>query len=279
MKKNESSISLKKIQKIELGILKYLNDICLKNDITYFLAYGSLIGAIRHGGFIPWDDDIDVMMFREDFYKLIEALNKYPFSYYKLVSYETNSRFTAPLPKIIDTRTKLIQNYDYHERVSLGVYVDIFILDGVGNTSLEAKRRYRKSIELYRKWRFSDLRVFPPHHSKIYGLLRYAKYLPNNIFGISYRLNKLKEFGEEKKVSESLYVSTFGTGSESVERNIWLKSDFLPTQRISFENLQLSIPRNYDKILRCEYGDYMKIPPVDKRKSHHTYTLGWRDNL
>lgn len=272
-------ISLKETQNLELGILKYLDDICSKNGIQYFLAYGSLIGAIRHQGFIPWDDDIDVMMPREDFYKFVDILTNNPHKFYKLVSYETDTNFTAPLPKLIDERTELIQNYDFRERVSLGVYIDIFILDAAGNTPAEAKRNYDKSIKLYRDWRISDLRILPPNRNKLYGILRWLKHLPNHCFGISHYLTKLKEFGEERAISDNKYLSTFGTGTESYSRNVWLKSDFYPAQRAQFEDLSLSIPNNHDLVLRKEYGDYMKLPPREKQKTHHNYVLKWRNQV
>lgn len=270
-------IDLKKTQELEIGILKYLDSVCSTNNIQYFLAYGSLIGAIRHEGFIPWDDDIDIMMSREDFYKFINVQKKNPHPFYKLVSYETNPKFTAPLPKLIDSRTELIQNYDFRERVSLGVYIDIFILDGIGNSYDEAKENYEKSISIYRKWRISDLKIFPPNKSKIYGILRWLKHITNHRFGISHYLKEIKKFGEERSLAGSKYVATLGTGTESFNRNVWLKRDFYPSRRVKFESLLLNIPNNYDLILSNEYGDYMKLPPLKEQIPHHNYSLKWRD--
>lgn len=279
MAANSSTFSIEQIQKLELGILGYLHNICSKNNIEYFLAYGSLIGAIRHRGFIPWDDDIDIMMFRKDFYSFIQALKEENHPYYKLVSYETNPRFTAPLPKLIDARTELIQDYDYRERVKLGVYIDIFILDGVGNSFEEAKDNYQVATELYRKWRVSDFRIFPPNESKLFGIARWIKHIPNNIFGVSYRLNKLKQFGESRPVDKCKYVATLGSGSDEIHRNIWKKADFCPSVKIAFEDLQLNAPKNFDEILKREYGNYMELPPAEMRKTHHVYTLKWKNNF
>lgn len=278
MKMIKSSISLKETQRLELGILDYLDKACSKYNIEYFLAYGSLIGAIRHKGFIPWDDDIDIMMFRSEFYKLVDALKKEKHPYYKLISYETNSKFTAPLPKIIDARTELVQNYDYREKVSLGVYIDIFILDGAGNSWDEVKKNYERGVKLYRKWRIADFRIFPPNRNKLYGILRWIKHMPNNIFGISYHLKKIKKFGEERPVATSSYVATFSSGSEDIKRNVWRKDDFLPSVKVDFEDLHLNAPQNFNSLLTCEYGDYMKLPPRDNRMPHHDYTLKWRND-
>ena len=98
-------------------MLKFLKSICQKYKLNYFLAYGTLIGATRHQDFIPWDDDVDVMVPREDYHKLIKAIEKESHPYYKIISYETNQDFTVPLPKLVDTRTKLVQKYDIVEKV------------------------------------------------------------------------------------------------------------------------------------------------------------------
>lgn len=274
--KMKKAISLKETQKLELGILKYLDNICRKNNIQYFLAYGSLIGAVRHKGFIPWDDDIDIMMPRSDFYKLLNVVKNDEHPFYKIIAFENNRKFTAPLPKIIDSRTQLIQNYDFKERVDLGVYIDIFILDGAGKSLDEAELNYLRSIDLYKKWRIADLKLFPPHKSRIYGILRWIKNSPYKVMGISYYLKKIKMFGEERSIEKSTYVATFTTGVENPQRNIWSKNYFYPAKEADFAGLKLMIPYKYDEILKCEYGNYLKLPPINERKSHHDYSLKWR---
>ena len=122
------SVNLEQMQKIEFDILKYIKDVCDRNGVIYYLAYGTLIGAVRHSGFIPWDDDIDIHMAREEYFRFVEILKMNPHPYYKLVSRDTDKAFTAPLPKVIDTRINLIQDYGFIEKVTLGPYVDIFIL-------------------------------------------------------------------------------------------------------------------------------------------------------
>ncbi|HAM86759.1 MAG TPA: hypothetical protein DCP87_04245 [Lactobacillus sp.] len=276
MKSNDKGLEIKKIQKLELGILQYLDELCEKCGLVYFLAYGSLIGAVRHNGFIPWDDDIDIMMPREDYNKLVDFVNVNPHPFYKLVSIDTNDKFTAPLPKLIDDRTRLVQKYDFFERVPLGVYVDIFILDGVGNTLNESILNYNESFKLYKKWRISDLKLFPPNHSKLYGILRKIKNIPYSFMGVKYYLTKLDEFNSRKSFYDCKYISTMNTGTLPAERNIWLQKTFMPPKKLKFENLELMVPRDFDKVLKTEYGDYMKLPSADKQISHHNYDLIWK---
>lgn len=274
MKKN---ITLVEMQAIELNILKFLKETCDKNHIIYYLAYGTLIGAVRHQGFIPWDDDIDVMMPREDYEKLVAimSLNEHP--YYKLISMDTFPEFTAPLPKIIDARTSLVQNYDYVERVPLGIYVDIFILDGVGGDLETARKFYQDAFSLYQKWRKADLKMFPTNHSKMYGLLRWIKNSPYKIKGIPYYLKKMKIHNSRYTFSESKYVSTLETGTDVPEKCIWEKERFGCGKNLEFNGEFFRVPNDYDIVLRSEYGDYMKLPPKEKRASNHIYTLEWKD--
>ena len=116
-----------------LDVLSFIHTKCTENNIHYYLAYGTLLGAVRHGGFIPWDDDVDIFMPYTDYLKFVELMRKDRESRYKLVSYEMDKNFTSPLPKMIDSKTLLVQNYAFIEKVEIGTYVDIFILNGAGN--------------------------------------------------------------------------------------------------------------------------------------------------
>lgn len=269
----KSTFNLKEIQKIELGILKYFHDVCSENNLNYYLAYGTLIGAIRHKGFIPWDDDIDVMMPREDYYKLVQILNDNPHDNYRLVSYETNSLFTAPLPKIIDIRTRLIQNYDFFERVPLGIYIDIFLLDGAKNTYDEALKWYNKSFKLYKKWRIADLPLFPPGKSKLYGFIRYIKNIPYKIHPLSFYLNEMKKNNSIYSFYDCEFVSTLETGDLPNTKAVWPRSFFEPHINVEFEGLNFFAPCNYDEVLRSAYGDYSILPPIEMRQPKHSYSL------
>lgn len=275
----KSDLTIREIQKLELDILSYFHEVCEEYNLTYYLAYGSLIGAIRHRGFIPWDDDIDVMMPRHDYYKFVEIIRKTPHDYYKLVSTETDSNFTAPLPKIIDTRTRLIQHYDYSEKVALGVYIDIFMLDGAKNSYEDALQWYDESFKYYRDWRIADLAIFPPGKSKIYGLLRYIKNIRYKFHNISYYLNRLKEHNSRYQFEKCDYVSTLEVGTLPGLKCVWPKSYFEPKSMTQFENREFYIPQNFNAILKSEYGNYMKLPPESQQKPHHVYTLEIDEDL
>lgn len=269
-------ITLKESQQLVFEILKFYKQICDENNLTYYIAYGTLIGAVRHHGFIPWDDDIDVLMPRKDYNKLVEIMSNID-GRYKLVSYENNNKFTAPLPKIIDTKTELVQKYDFYERVPLGVYIDIFILDNAGNDFQEASSFYQNVYSIYRKWLKSDLKLFLNNKSKFRSILGFVKRLPYKIHGISYYLRRYTEYSSSYIDVNTKYVAATNAGTPEAERNVFLASDFGEGIDILFEDVCFRAPNNYQKLLEVEYGDYMKLPPKEKQVSHHMYELHWKN--
>lgn len=273
----DNEISLDTSQKLVFDILKFYKNICDKNGLKYYIAYGTLIGAVRHKGFIPWDDDIDVFMPRKDYIKLVEIMKNLK-GRYQLVSFEVNKKFTAPLPKIIDTDTILIQQYDLYERVKLGLYIDIFIIDNAGDSYEEASNFYRESYSVYTKWFKSDLKLFLNDKSKIHSILGFIKRLPYKIKGISHYLTKFNEVSEINNLKKTDYVAITNSGSSKVDKNIFLASDFGEGMTLEFEDFLFRAPKNYEKLLSVEYGNYMELPPKNKQVSHHSYKLYWNNS-
>lgn len=271
------TVSLKEMQKIELDILIYLKNVCDENDLKYYLAYGTLIGAVRHKGFIPWDDDVDVLMPREDYKHLVQIMQEQPHPYYRLISTDTNHNFTAPLPKIIDSRTTLIQHYDYVEKVQLGVYIDILILDGLPNNYEKAVDFHRKSEKLYRSWQRADAVIFPPGKSKLYGLLRAIRNIPYKIYGIRRTLMDIERNNSQYSFYTSYYVADFYV--QNPEKSIMKAKWFGDGTDIFFEGQIFRAPLDYDTILHKVYGDYMTPPPKERQVSQHQYTVYWKQRV
>lgn len=268
-------ITLQDSQKLVLQILEFLKKICDEYDLKYYIMYGTLIGAVRHKGYIPWDDDVDVVMPRGDYNRLVEIMRNQK-GRYRLVSFETNPKFTAPLPKIIDTKTELIQKYDFYERVNLGLYIDIFIADNAGDTIEEAEEFYKRSYAEYTKWYKSDLKLFLHKKSKLRSVLSFIKRLPYRLRGISHYLTQLKKISSKYENTKTNYVAITNSGSNEGKRNIFKASDFGEGVMLEFENINFRAPNEYKNLLEVEYGDYMKLPPKDKQVSHHSYELYWR---
>ena len=271
-------ISLEEMQKMEFDILCFIKEKCDKNHLIYYLAYGTLIGAVRHKGFIPWDDDLDIFMPREDYDKFVEICRTEETGHYKLISYEIDKNFTAPLPKVVDDRTLLIQHYNFIEKVPLGVYVDIFILDGVGNNYQDAVNNYEKSFKNYRAWRKADLPMFSKGNSKLHDILRFVRNIKYKVHGIQYYLQKLSLYNSKMSFYDNRYVASLESGTTEARKEIYLYSDLGDGILWEFNGEKFRIPTNYDKVLRQYYGDYMQLPPEDQRVSNHSYTLTWKDD-
>lgn len=270
-------IELEEMQKIEFDILCYFKMICEKHELRYYLGYGTLLGAVRHSGFIPWDDDIDVIMPRADYLKLIEIMCKEKHPYYKLVSRETVPQFTAPLPKIIDTRTELEQNYCFIEKVPLGVYLDIFILDGAGDSLQEARETFGYAIDLYKKWADADRRMFVPGDNVLVSFLRWLKRLPTKVKGITYRIDALNAFSKQKGFDDSEYVGIYNVGFTEFNRCVWRREVFGEGVYQEFMGELFKVPADFDACLHSLYGEYMKLPPESERITHHKYSLQWKE--
>lgn len=120
-------LTLDEVKKIQLEILAYIDSFCKKNNISYFINYGTLLGAVRHKGFIPWDDDIDISMDREHYNMFIEKFNQ-DSSKYKILSLDTDKTYFNNFIKVVDTTTKIVDNRNY-KTFSCGVFVDIFPMD------------------------------------------------------------------------------------------------------------------------------------------------------
>ena len=274
-----NTVPLDVIQNCEFEMLKHVKKVCDAHGLRYYLAYGTLIGAVRHQGFIPWDDDTDIHMPRADYLKFVEILQKEPHPYYRLLARETTPKYTYLWPKLIDTRTKLTQFGDYIEPVPFGIFLDIFILDGAGNTQEEAEERYRKAYLLYREVKRAALKMFSPWEGKFKSLLRWIHHIPEKIMGIGYWMDKHAAFCAQKAFDDYEYVGAMGASTVNPTRNVWKREWFGDGTDVIFNGEIFRAPSNWDAVLRPEYGDYMQLPPEEARQSNHGYTLEFLEPL
>ena len=265
-------IELQELQKIELDMVKYLDCICRENQIKYFIVTGTLLGAVRHQGFIPWDDDIDVAMPRKDFEKFLNIMEQDK-GYYKVEYYTNTSKYGYPFPKMIDTRTTLIDKKMGNGEERIGVYIDIFLYDGVG-TNLTFAKIYYLFLKVLKRMVFLSRRNF--RMESIGKTIFFAiPWLICRVLGVE-RINKIfNKLAARKDFYKYPYVASV-SGSyglkEILKRNLLEK-----TIDIKFEDTILSAPVRYDKYLRSIYGDYMKLPPEQDRISNHTNVAWWKE--
>ena len=268
-----------------LAILKFYIDICESNNLTYFIAYGSAIGAARHHGFIPWDDDVDVVMPRPDYERFIEICNKSDLGKYEIVTPLNTPGYYLPFTKLCDKTTTLLEKRHYH--CIFGMYIDIFVIDGMKNDPQEIEA----TGKLYDKyWRMLDLANSYYTVSDLFH-----KYICNKRIGIvlqylHYSLNrkkysKIATEGIERLVkrydfNECEYTVKYprGYGNREVYPKAWLEGKSM----LPFETLQVAMPGDYKRWLNQFFGDYTQLPPENERHFEHSiayYNLDKRESL
>ncbi|CCZ19742.1 lPS biosynthesis protein [Candidatus Apopatosoma intestinale] len=260
-------LTLQELKEIEFDILKMFDSFCRDNNIKYYLAFGTLLGAIRYKKFIPWDDDVDVLVPREDYDKLIRIFRDD--SKYCLFAFEKNHYFHYPFAKLCDMTTKKEQTIYKNRNVELGVEIDIFPLDLWDNDFEKAKIEAAR-IKKYQKWLKmtkldKPLTTTPLKRILWQGVILFAKLIGGGFF-------------VKRMVKESNKPSQSGSKFAGVkvwaiygERGIIPAEVFADTTYVEFEGEMFPAPAGYDTYLTCLYGDYMPEPPVEKRKTHHSF--------
>jgi len=259
---------LNEIKAIQIEILQKVHDYCEEKKIMYFLSHGSLIGAVRHKGFIPWDDDIDIFMPRDDYKKFCECFpNDQEKLGLEIVNADTKTYFGRPMSKVIDTRTILIEpNYLLDDNI--GVNIDIWPLDGVPASVSEKNKRLKK-IKLLIKLMYARIFRFRACRNIIEKIVHILSF-PISAKSVVKRINKelcLVNFDSSEFVS--CYVDPY---KKEFKRE-WFKSRVL----VPFEDKYFYIPGEADKVLSVLYGDYMKLPPIENQRPHHVTNVFWKD--
>lgn len=262
-------LTLQDIQKIELELLLQYHNICQENGFRYSLGGGSLLGAIRHKGFIPWDDDIDVMMPRPDYEKFIIFCQNHeiPFA---LISYDTVKGYNGLFIKIYDPSTIIkddVMAMDY----KTGVNIDVFPIDGLGDSEKEALQIFRKTefkrellnAVLWKKFFRSKT------HSILIEPIRLTMFVLSRFVNPKKLLKKIDAVNLTYPFERCGYAGCV-CGSYRTDE-IMKKSTFENYIEFDFEGEKLQAISNYDEYLTKHYGDYMQLPPEDKRVTHHTY--------
>lgn len=271
-------LTLREIQLGELEVLKKLADICEKNNWKYFIAFGTLIGAVRHKGFIPWDDDVDVVMPRSDYNKLVEYCGNHagelrPFV---LKHYSLDKNYIYPIARLCDTRYQI--DYTDAAEYGLGLFVDIYPFDGCGNTAEEAEKISKTLRNLRACIAVTGNPHFLPSRTAFWrNIIKFPLYCYAKMRGINHLLIKLDQKAQKYKYDESklVYCTVWGNNIKYMTE----KSIFDNMVSLDFEGCQFPAPANYDRWLRNTYGNYMQLPPEEERISHHHYKAYLKEGI
>lgn len=268
-------LTLDEIRALELELLDAFTELCEKNNIYFTLGGGTLLGAIRHQGFIPWDDDIDLMMPRPDYDRFIAIVKHGDYGFDLRCAEIDGEEYWYPFAKACHRKTVLKERGVQETKVSLGVYVDIFPVDGAGNSASGAKLRtmvfqFLHGLKITSNWtgyRRSKLRKW------YYEPARYVCYLLSRLLGRKLIDRMLDRFLRAKSFEASAFagrlVGDFGS------REILTKALFASYSQVTFEGREFAAVSDADTFLRTLYGDYMQLPPKEKQVTHHEFEAYW----
>ena len=271
---------LRKLQLEELDMLKLFADICTKHGLRYYLLGGTLLGAVRHKGFIPWDDDVDVCMPRKDYQHFIElAKTELPKRYY-IDNYDLSPDYYYAWARICSRGMKVINHMANIPRIE-PIFIDVIPLDGFPDPGIE---RTLHKLRLSFWWNLNQVLQFDKlvDQKRQRGKLEKAaiafvawfKWL-GKILSFKTCLKKLNEilcrYPYDSDTKEIInYLAAYGF------QETFLRESFEEGREYEFEGLEFIGPKDYDHVCRTIYGDYMTLPPEDQRNKHHTEIL--KDN-
>lgn len=262
-------LTSQELKDIQFSILKKIDAFCKEYGLTYFLAHGSLIGAVRHQGFIPWDDDIDISMPRVDYEKFVSSFKDDTVSIYSL---RTVSSCRYPYAKAYDIRTEVYEG-SFKHMSDYGANIDIFPYDFAPSDDNQRKKLVRKT----RFWQMV-LKVKLSRVSSIMTMKQNLIIAPGRVLlaftsatSLARKIDTLARTHETTKGGK-MGCLVWGYG----EREIVDASVFSSTIPMSFEGFAASVPIGYDVLLTSMYGSYMELPPVEKQTTHHDFEAYWK---
>ena len=270
MSENARHLNLREQQLLELEMLKAFREICKDCDLYYTLAGGTLLGAIRHNGFIPWDDDIDVLMPRPDFERLGQMIReetvKLP-PHLRFCSWYTDPGMSIPFIKIVDLRTAVGETYMVGDK---HLWIDIFAMDGSTENDRELKKQFRQS-------KYLRSLLFKKNTRPGTGKTRFRSFAKDIIrtalkpVSAKHLCMQIESVAKRYRFDHSPYIAgaQWGYGpQERINREAWMTPE-----NVLFEGEFFAAPSNYDEYLTNLYGDYMKLPPADKQIIHEMNVL------
>ena len=248
----------KKLWNVELDIIQEIDRICAKYDIKYCILGGALIGAIRHKGFIPWDDDMDIGMLRKDYEKFISVAQRELEEKFFVQTGINDEDYYDKIIRVRDRNTTGIVRKDLHSHCNNGVFIEVYPFDSVNTNIVKYK------IQIFRA-------------KVINAVLHYSVYGQNKRCRAFAAKSICNIFGKEELMTHLTKILSMynDKGFEMVDLLLlpynckYKKKDMEETIRVPYEYLKLCIPKGYDACLKTTYGDYMKMPPAEQRVQHH----------
>lgn len=268
---------LKKLQNTQLTILEDFIKVCSKYNLDYFMLGGSGIGAIRHHGFIPWDDDIDVAMTREHYDIFLRVMSEEIGDKYKLLTPLIDKRYACNVTKLQKRGTKFVPELSKNLKCDLCIDIDIFPMDNIPDDLKLRKAQLRNtwilSKLLYLRGTGSPIIPLTGMKKKIATILCHLIHMVLVLFRVSPRWI-YKQLQKEQKKYNNIECQYKCPLEVTMAKRAYISQDEMyPLIKVPFENLEVNMPHEYDTYLRRLFGDYMTMPPVEKRVNHCPYIL------
>ncbi len=263
--KNRREVTLEEMRTIQLDILDKIHDYCEKNNLRYSLCGGTLLGAVRHQGYIPWDDDIDIMMPRPDYEKFFADFNG-AYSDINAQYYRNSKTIFFTFGKVYNNKTLLIEK----DLCRTGVFVDVFPIDGMPDT-IEETLAFRDLTTSFVESLKKTSQYYKIKKGRLLRLKYYLKILryPARSKTIQWYDNLLKELKFNEKEYAGVIYGIYGL-KERLKCDVFKSYIELP-----FEGKKRKCIKQYDEYLSSLYGNYMELPPVEKRQRHHLNEVYW----
>lgn len=262
-------IQMDELRELQMSILDYVDSFCRKHGIKYTISGGTLLGAVRHGGFIPWDDDVDIQMLRNEYRRFTEVWNGCKQDHpYEFVSIESGNGYGNPCGKVCNPKTVLIVN----GFPTTGIFIDIFPVDKVLDYN-DFRNRHNQVMRIRQK--MANLMAIKQNLSKnpFQRILLKVKggRVPMEI--LAEKINKIAMKRNEETNCPYLFEMVAG----ALCKEPFPKEVFDSYIEMQFENRRYMSVRDYDKYLTSTFGDYMTLPPIEKRIRHHCFMAYWKE--
>ncbi len=248
---------VKELRDIQMGILDDVHRFCEEQGLRYSLSSGTLIGAVRHQGYIPWDDDIDIYMMRDDYERFIRTYQDHE-GRYRVLNPRKEKHYYYTYAKVVDQRTKMVEKET--EGYEIGVYIDVFPVDHVTKDMKERERIFRQKKLLYKIRRCKISQSNPLKSSLAYWCYRH---LPVSVGIIDLLIERLIV----KRKPTGMLCNMTEAGPLSLKA-CFPAADMKKMMDMKFEDRVYKAMIGYDDYLSRTYGDYMKLPPEDQRTTH-----------
>ena len=276
---SKQPLTLRELQEVELGILNSFHFFCEKHGLRYYMGGGTLIGAIRHKGFIPWDDDIDLMMPRPDYMKLVDLVKKDCMldENHKVDCCYFNPGALSSALRIFDTRTELTFE-NFRMPYVLGCWIDVFPIDGLHPSPAKRKHHFKEMRLAMDLYLLSITKFGGKRRSKLATVLQYgvAPALPFvRLFKNHQYTAWLDRISRRYDYDKCEWVGVLEGRAE--EKEALHKADLEPAIEVDFEGGKYWAMANYHEYLTNLYGDYMQLPPESERVSRHEINIFWKE--